>query len=415
LIGLSACGGEPTLEPVAEVSPQIAGGELDEAHEAVFALYTHFGGGAVGGCTATLIAPNLLLTARHCVSPSLGEDRVICGSATFEDAVPGDQVIGTNDAVPGRESPTFRGFSVRVPSEGQDTCGFDIALITLAEAIPSAVAEPAVPRIDREVSAGEPYVAIGYGVDAQGNPTEGRMLLGDLTVECSPGACGPRGIESTEFLGETGICSGDSGGPALDADGKVIGVVSRGSEPCETPIYGTVFAWRDLIVETALEAAEIGGYDPPFWAVTLSSDPPPVIEPEPEPLAEGEPCEAGSVCAPGTVCYYRGDAELAVCSATCEDDDACGAGQACHETDDVAEGGVCWAASDEEGRVFEDSGSCSFRPQPTRSNTGLIWALGACLVFAGARRLRPKAARVTASRSRHTSGPRGTAPRCRSV
>jgi V8-like Glu-specific endopeptidase len=388
-LAVTGCGGAPASERVAAGSEAIAGGELDETHEAVFALYTNFGG-AVGGCTASLIAPNLLLTARHCVSPSDGEDRVICGSATFDDAVAGDQVITTNDAVPNRQSPIFRGASVRVPSEGEDTCGFDIALITLSEAIPNDVAEPAIPRIDREVEAGETYSAVGYGVDENGEQTEGRMLLEDLSVACSPGACGSRGIESTEFLGETGVCSGDSGGPALDQAGKVIGVVSRGSEPCETPIYGTVFAWRDLIVETALEAAALGGYDPPFWAVTLSSDPPvvePEPEPEPEPIAEGEACGAGDVCEEGSVCYFRGEREGAICSRVCEDDAACGEGQSCYPNDDVPEGGVCWAA-DEETPVFEDSGSCSFRAGPARSGATLLWILGACLTLAGARRLR---------------------------
>lgn len=389
--GLTACGGELPSQPLAEATQEIAGGELDQTHEAVFALYTLFHDGAVGGCTASLIAPNLLLTARHCVSPSEGGDRVICGAATFDDAVPGDQVISTNDAVPGRQSPTFRGASVRVPSEGVDTCGFDIALITLAEAIPNDVAEPAIPRIDREVEEGEAYTAVGYGVDENGDPNEGRMLLEDLNVECSPGACGGRGIQSTEFMGETGVCSGDSGGPALDADGKVIGVVSRGSDPCATPIYGTVFAWRDLIVETALDAAALGGYDPPFWAVTLSSDPPPVEpepEPEPEPIAAGDACGAGDVCEAGTLCYFRGDREGAICSPVCGDDSACGEGQSCFPNETVPEGGVCWAAEDE-APVFEDSGSCAFRSHPmlpARSSAGLLLTLGAGLTLARARR-----------------------------
>ncbi len=388
VLAVTGCGVAPPSERIAASSSEIAGGELDEAHEAVFALYTNFGG-AVGGCTASLIAPNLLLTARHCVSRSEGNDRVICGSAGFDEAVPGDQVLTTNDPVPNRQSPIFRGASVRVPSEGVDTCGFDIALITLAEPIPNDVAEPAIPRIDREVEAGETYSAVGYGVDENGEQTEGRMLLGDLTVECSPGACGARGIESTEFLGETGVCSGDSGGPALDVDGKVIGVVSRGSEPCATPIYGTVFAWRDLMVETALEAAALGGYDPPFWALTLSSDPP-IVEPEPEPpLAEGDACGSGGECEEGTVCYFRGERDGAICSRVCADDAGCGDGLSCYPNDDVPEGGVCWVAEDEP--VLEDGGSCSFRPGPVRpahSSAALFLALGAGLTLARARRRR---------------------------
>ncbi|HET9955472.1 MAG TPA: trypsin-like serine protease, partial [Polyangiaceae bacterium] len=77
-------------------------------------------------------------------------------------------------------------------------------------------------------------------------------------------------------------CEGDSGGPALDADGKVVGVVSRSGDACEEPVYGTVTAWRDLIIRVAKRAATLGGYEPPSWVQTGSSEGPNV-----EPPCEG--------------------------------------------------------------------------------------------------------------------------------
>jgi hypothetical protein len=62
------------------------------------------------------------------------------------------------------------------------------------------------------------------------------------------------------------ICSGDSGGPALDEQGRVFGVASRGDPNCEIAVYGDVSNWAPFIVDTALSAAQIGDYEAPAWA-----------------------------------------------------------------------------------------------------------------------------------------------------
>jgi hypothetical protein len=62
------------------------------------------------------------------------------------------------------------------------------------------------------------------------------------------------------------ICSGDSGGPALDEQGRVFGVASRGDPNCEIAVYGDITNWAPFIVDTALEAADLGDYSPPEWA-----------------------------------------------------------------------------------------------------------------------------------------------------
>jgi V8-like Glu-specific endopeptidase len=330
---LAGCGATPASESEQQAASPIAGGTLDVDDAAVFQVFTRFED-SVASCTASLIAPNVLLTARHCISVGKTEN-VICGRSPFSAPVAGRDTVATNATQPANDSPFYHGADVRVPSDGSDLCGFDMALIILSSPVPASKATPLVPRIDRPVVAGEAYRAVGYGVDDVGERNPGRMERGDLEVSCLSGECGRIGVASTEFLGETGVCSGDSGGPALDEAGKVIGVVSRGSDPCETPIYGQVSSWGTWITETVLEAAENAGYRPPFWAFSGSSDLDPTL------THAGSPCADTSECTPGTVCYYDSDPATAACTEVCANDRQCGTSHSCRLGFDVQGGGLC--------------------------------------------------------------------------
>lgn len=377
-----------SADPNASSTQAIAGGTADASHQNVFLLVreTNDSGSL---CTATLIAPNLLLTARHCVSPGTGDDHVLCGDSVLDDPYPASAFFATNDAQPRQDSPIFRAIAVRVPGLGEDTCGYDLALVILKSSVPTDISVPAVPRIDREVQPGELYTAVGYGENEAGKSTGSRMQLDGLTIACEPGSCG-EGVESTEFRGERGICSGDSGGPALDADGKVVGVVSRGGPDCSTPVYSTVTAWQDFITETAKEAAELGGYEAPFWVTTGLSDPPVLVGQggaggqggatgAPGLASEGEACDSVNACSGGLVCYTPGSQTSGRCSAVCEVTKDCNDGLVCQSAGTVS---VCTVPTE----LADDTGGCSLASPASRSGGGLLLATMAALALGRRRR-----------------------------
>lgn len=365
----------------------IAGGTFDTTDAAVFEEFTHWlDTDNVSSCTANLIAPNVLLTARHCIA-SANTDDVVCGTSLFGDPVAGAQTVVTPDATVGQGSTFYRGLDVRVPTDGNDMCGYDVALIILKSNVSSIA--PLTPRIDVPVQAGEGYVAVGYGVNADGDQNQGRMLLGDLAVHCLSDECQqPFGVAPTEFMGQAGICSGDSGGPALDGDGKIIGIVSRGSNPCATPIYSEVAPWRDFITQTVLEAADNAGYRAPFWAYSGSSNVPPDAH------QTGESCTDSDQCYPGTVCYFDGDPSRAVCTPVCSSSSQCDAGKQCSLGFDKAQGGgLCLdppatSTGNAAGGGHGADQGCSLSSHQGRGRFGGLAALGFALLLLRRRRSR---------------------------
>jgi hypothetical protein len=356
----------------------IVGGEFDTEHTNVFGLITQEGQ-AVGACSSTLIAPNLLLTARHCVSMDVTRE-VVCGQSELGDTHPPTDIFATNDAQLGADSNWFRTSEVHVPTEGDDTCGYDVALVVLSELVPMATATSAVPRIDRDVELGEIYEAVGYGLADTGNFGARRMRDG-LQVACEPGRCGGS-VRGGEFRGEAGVCEGDSGGPAFDAEGKVVGVVSRGGEDCSTPVYSTVTAWRDLIVEVAEHAATLGGYEAPFWVKSGSSDPPPPVPPPVVKSRVGEACQAASDCADGNACYQPAAAsEPSFCVALCAEDADCRADMACAVVD--ASGAKACLPRIDAGAKEGPQPSCALLGgSPSNGAAGPVTALALALALA---------------------------------
>jgi hypothetical protein len=152
------------------------------------------------------------------------------------------------------------------------------------------------------------------------------------------------GGSRTEWGAYTPVCSGDSGGPALDDAGRVMGVASRGDANCQAALYGNVASWKDLIVSTAIDAATAGGYPPPSWTGTTSMDggPPDAGVPEDsgtDPPDSGMPEPDSGMPEPDSGVIDPPDAGGGVVGEPCQG--SCSGGLVCYEPNEENDDGIC--------------------------------------------------------------------------
>ncbi|MFD9716219.1 serine protease [Streptomyces sp. NPDC059076] len=191
-----------------------------------------FGGTRSGQfCGGVVVAPTKVMTAAHCLSRTvLGEEeipdlRVIVGRTEL-----------TGEA--GQEIPvTERWVS---PDYDPFTSSSDLAVVTLAEALPSTHVIAVAGAGDPAYRPGVAAAVYGWG-DTEGNGSYATSLraaqvtvLSDETCERAyPGGLSGRYAAETmvcagDPAGGRDACQGDSGGP-LVAEGRLIGLVSWGS------------------------------------------------------------------------------------------------------------------------------------------------------------------------------------------
>lgn len=211
-------------------------------------------------CTGTLIAPNLVLTARHCTDDSKASKEE-CRKLTKSVKPSSIGVVLGINATP-ESTVVARG--IKIFDEGeQKLCSHDISLVQLDKNLVGA--RMAKPRLTPAASS-EKGTAVGYGQDGAGKLTKGRFQRGSVKVD----GVGPKSdfkfaignksyvykLQSGEFATGESTCYGDSGGPLFDAQGRVFGVTSRGFNDCRNaPSIWTDVAAHATLIESAAIAA----------------------------------------------------------------------------------------------------------------------------------------------------------------
>jgi MYXO-CTERM domain-containing protein len=210
-------------------------------------------------CTGTLIAPNLVITARHCVADP--DETQECGAFGATHAASTFSIwIGLQHAT------RVAGASKVVvdTSKPNNICGNDISLLQLDRELPSAMLSKV--RLT-PLTTGETATTSGYGDDGSGKVTNGRFVRTGIKIDAvgpapfsyttKAGQALPVTLPAGEIVTGESTCFGDSGGPLFDAAGNVIGMTSRGiDEECNDrpSIYTDTASHAATITAAAIAA-----------------------------------------------------------------------------------------------------------------------------------------------------------------
>ena len=317
---------------VEERSQGILGGSSPTVGQFPTVVGIVIAGGARGVCTGTQVAPDLILTAAHCISPAvLGfstQEQVTAETVVYFDST---QLGANGTAIAAAETIPHSAFGQ--PGDP------DVGLIRLSFAKEDRTPSP-INLDNSAVPAGTTVDMVGYGVADDGNAGELFYLEDKTTTSCSAS-----GFSDATFLcfnqqDGTGKCSGDSGGPSFLAGTQtVVGITSFGDRDCQ--VFGA-----DMRTDASAEFLMTNAPDLVCGVDGRCNED---CGDDPDCSEGGDTGGLGDLCGDGEpecpIGFCASGPDGMRCTRDCNpENNDCPAGFDCLATN--AEGGACWPAED---------------------------------------------------------------------